>query len=222
MDIESGGSMEQELISLANAIKELSVYRDSKEEALTEITHHIRRKNLRAYATSRGWIIIKKLDKRGNGNYYIETNEIYSIEGFMTPCELPLLEVAHSIHLIKQQFNDVFELSKINKKEPVKTDDLQNAKAGKTTIKKPKASYKKAILEAINILGESATNEQIYLKIKALRSGAKDTSYLYEIEFNEDEVENIDTKHQKTIVLISDGRRVSKQTFQDSVSELKR
>ena len=75
--------MEQELISLANAIKELSVYRDSKEEALTEITHHIRNKNLRAYATSRGWIIIEKLDKRGNGNYYIETNESYSIEGFI-------------------------------------------------------------------------------------------------------------------------------------------
>jgi hypothetical protein len=103
--------MKQELISLAKAINELSVYRGSKEEALTEITHLIRNKKIRAYATSRGWIIIERLDKRGNGNYYIETNESYSIEGFITPCELPLLEVAHSIHLIKLQFMELFKLS---------------------------------------------------------------------------------------------------------------
>lgn len=217
--------MEQELISLANAIKELSVYRDSKEEALTEITHHIRNKNLRAYATSRGWIIIEKLDKRGNGNYYIETNESYSIEGFITPCELPLLEVAHSIHLIRKQFDDVFELSAIDNKEQTKINDLQDAKAGKKTLEKeksykPRAPHNKAIHLALNELGDDAENEDIFEWIKVKTDNGAKGCYV-KLDFNNEDVMGFDTTDQEACVMISNGNQLFKGEFQSAVSRVK-
>lgn len=214
--------MEQEFISLANAIKELSVYRDSKEEALIEITHHIRRKNLSAYATSRGWIIIEKFDKRGNGNYYIETNESYSIEGFITPCELPLLEVARSIHLIREQFDDVFKLSSMNINQSQHNDlGLHIDQRIKPPRKRssPKAVWILAIELVIEKHGNKLTNRQILDNLKSECLTKKDESPYSDIE-----VESINYDNDDAVVAYYDKKAncktVTKKTLQNRISEI--
>ncbi|WP_040727653.1 hypothetical protein [Thiomicrorhabdus sp. Kp2] len=211
--------MKPELISLSDALKLITSQGAGKDEVLIEITSNIRSKKLKAFLNKSGIGMVEEIEKRGGGIYFITGTTSYNIEGFMLPGEVPLLEVAHSIHFIEQQIFDMFG---VQLDTTGGLNDLKSAKAGKATIPVPKAYYKKAIREAISVLGKGATNEQIYQKIKSLRAGAKDSSYLYEIEFEGDEVFNFNVTSQTATVLMSGGRAISKQTFQDSVSKLKK
>lgn len=234
--------MKYELVSLSNAIRELAKDGRSKDEALIEIIHHIRKKSLIAYATDKGFIIIDQLERRRAGNYFIKTSEPYSIEGYLTPCELPVLDVVHSIHLIKQQFIDLFKISQVKAVEVVVdndtakivlTDEEKKQRAGFAT---PSPMPPKEALKILKIArgsiknGKSAKPDEIYNWL-VKESEASDCDEVFErLDFYDEKGNRVshygESDNKKAVrgevVLIWDGAPKKGATFENWCSASKK